>query len=257
MSLIELADLAVSAGFDAICMRASQIGVHSSAEEITDARRVMDERGLKISMISGDFDIVYNNSRGPALLRNIKPYLDLAESLGSPLIRVCLKQPSDIAAARTAADQAAERNIKLVHQCHVLSLFETLDGIEECLREIDRPNFGLIFEAANLEQCSQDYGPSAVMRLAPWIENVYLQNQRMSSSGAITLETWCQGSVKIDLCEVYESAGIDFLSVFQGLDAIGYDGTVTVHQSAPIGNDSTALESATMTSKFLKTLTRV
>ena len=42
-------------------------------------------------MILGDFDIVYDNERGPNCLRNITPYLDLAEQLGSSMIRICLK----------------------------------------------------------------------------------------------------------------------------------------------------------------------
>ena len=72
---------------------------------------------------------------------------------------------------------ATERKRKLVHQCHNQSLFETLDEIVLRLREIDRPNFGLIFEAANLELCGQGYGPAAIQRLAPWIENA-MQTER-------------------------------------------------------------------------------
>ena len=70
---------------------------------------------------------------------------------------------------RHAADEAAQRALTLVHQCHVQSLFETVDEIEHRLSQIDRANFGLIFEAANLEQCAQDYGTATIQRLAPWI----------------------------------------------------------------------------------------
>ena len=103
MSFQELADLAVSAGYEAICMRASQVGVQSSEDQIRAARQMLDERGLFVSMISGDFDIVYNNDRGPSGLRNIEPYLDLAEALGAPMIRVCMKQPDDMLYVQRAA----------------------------------------------------------------------------------------------------------------------------------------------------------
>ena len=254
MSFEELADLAVAAGYEAICMRASQIGVQSPPDRIRETRRILDDRGLVVSMISGDFDIVYNNDRGPACLQNITPYLDLAEVLGAPMIRVCIKQPDDIAHARYAADAAAERGLKLVHQCHVLSLFETLDEIVERLQQIDRANFGLIFEAANLEQCGQEYGPSAIELLAPWIQNVYLQNQRLSATGSIMLQTWCGGPVSLDVCEIPESGGVNFTTVFDGLRRIGYDGPVTVHQSAPENSDLTARDAATQTAAFLKNL---
>lgn len=254
MGFKELADLAVAAGYDGICMRASQIGVQSSSDEIRDARRILDERNLNVTMITGDFDIVYNNERGPDCLRNIAPYLDLAEALGAPMIRVCIKKPEDIIDVQYAADEAAKRGLKIVHQCHVQSLFETLDEIETRVQEIDRPNFGLIFEAANLEQCGQNYGPPAILRLAPWIQNVYLQNQRISPTGAITLQTWCNGPVPIDLCEIPDDGGIDFSLVFDGLRRIGYDGPVTVHQSAPENSDLTARDAATQTARFLRNL---
>lgn len=254
LSLTELADLAAESGYDAVCMRASQVGVHSSPDRIREARKVLEARKLGVGMISGDFDIVYNNDRGPACLRNIAPYLDLAETLGAPMIRVCLKTREDIAEARKASDEAAERGLKLVHQCHAASLFESVDGIVEALEQIDRPNFGLVYEAGNLEECGQDYGPETIRLLAPWIFNVYLQNQKLNPDGAVTLETWCRGPVSFDIIQMDESGGIDFPRIFDGLREIGYGGTITVHQSAPEDGVTTPVESASRTAAFLKEL---
>lgn len=254
MSLDELADLAVAAGYDAICMRASQIGVQTSAGQVQAARKVLDEHDLSVSMVTGDFDIVYNNERGPDCLRNIGPYLDLAEALGATLLRVCLKESDDIAAAQQAADQAADRGLILVHQCHTLSLFETLDGIVNSLEQIDRPSFGLIFEAANLEGCRQDYGAEAVARVAPWIRNVYLQNQQLNPDGAVTLDTWCSGPVSFDITQIHEPGGIDFPAVFQGLKQVGYDGLITVHQSGPEDGETSAVDAAKQTATYLRQL---
>ncbi|MGY8674573.1 MAG: sugar phosphate isomerase/epimerase family protein [Verrucomicrobiia bacterium] len=253
MSLTELCDLAVAADYEALCMRGSQIGIHSPSEEIARAGQTIRERNLGVTMISGDFDIVYNNEHGPDCLRNITPYLDLAEQLGAQLIRVCIKTEADIAATQAAADEAAERGLTLVHQCHVQSLLETVEQIESRLREIDRPNFGLIYEAANLEECRQDYGPSTIRRLAPWIKNVYLQNQRLNPDGKVTLDTWTHGPSSFDIIEIPEPGGIDFAAVFSGLRQVGYDGIITVHQSAP-EQGGTPLKSATQTANYLRTL---
>ncbi|MEM7144840.1 MAG: sugar phosphate isomerase/epimerase [Verrucomicrobiota bacterium] len=250
----ELADLAVAAGYGAICMRASQIGVETPEAEVRRARDVLDERGLGVSMVSGDFDVVYNNERAPAMLRDIGRYLDFAEALGAPMIRVCLKTEEDIAAAQAAADEAAERGLGLVHQCHIRSLFETVDEIVRVLEVIGRENFGLIYEAANLEQCGQDYGVETIRRLAPWMRNVYLQNQRLGADGAITLETWCVGAVAFDVIEIDEGGGIDFAEVMRGLREIGYEGPVTVHQSAPEDEGMSSLEAAQRTAAFLNGL---
>jgi len=235
-------------------MRASQVGLQSSAEEVRLAAEILNSHRLPVSMITGDFDVVYNNDRGPACLRNITPYLDLADALEAPLIRVCLKEESDIAAAQDAADAAAARGLKLAHQCHTQSLFETVDGIVDTLEKIDRPNFGLIFEAANLEGCRQDYGRETIHRLAPWISNVYLQNQKVNPEGAITLDTWSHGPYSFDIIQIPDPAGIDFGSVFEALREIGYGGTVTVHQSAPEDGVTLPVDSARETAEFLKPL---
>ena len=254
MSLDQLAQLAVAADYQAICMRGSQIGVHSSDAEIASARQLLDQYGLRVSMVTGDFDIVYNNNQGPSCLRDIEPHLDLAAALGAPMIRVCLKEEADLPYAQQAADRAQKRGLLLVHQCHIQSLFETLDQIEARLMQIDHPHFGLIFEAANLQQCGQDYGPEAIQRLAPWIKNVYLQNQRLHSQGGITLDTWSRGPVTLDVCEIPEAGSIDFARIFAGLRASGYDGPVTVHQSAPEDASLSALDAARQTAGFLRQL---
>lgn len=250
----ELADLAVESGYGAICMRASQIGVHTPPEKVTEARAILDERSLGVTMISGDFPIVYNNDQGPDCLRDIAPYLDLAEALGAKMIRVALKSEADIPHAQSAADEAAERGLTLLHQCHIDSIFETVEEIIASLEKIDRPNFGLIYEAANLEQCGQSYGRETIARLAPWIRNVYLQNQRISDSGAVTLHSRHAGPVKFDVIDIPDSGGIRFEDVFGGLREIGYDGPVTVHQSAPEDAAITPAESAKRTAEFLRSI---
>ena len=249
LSLEEVAAIAKAAGYDALCMRASQVGIQSTPEHVEHARQVLQANGLAVSMLTGDFDVVYNNERGPDGLRHIEPYLQLARLLGAPMIRVALKDQSDIGPAQAAADQAAEVGIKLVHQCHTLSLFETVDSIVTTLEKIDRPNFGLIFEPANLEICGQRYGPETISRLARWIFNVYFQNQVLRSDGGITLDTWCRGPVSFDLIQIHQPGGVDFDRVIGGLKSNGYDGTVTVHQSAPEGGSPA--ESAKETAEFL------
>ncbi|HAD59635.1 MAG TPA: sugar phosphate isomerase/epimerase [Planctomycetaceae bacterium] len=252
MSLEDLADLAVASGYDGICMRASQVGVHSPSEDVERARAILDERGLDVTMLTGDFATVYNNDQGPECLRKIDPYLDLAETLGAPMLRVCLRTQDDIVAAQTAADKAADRGLKLVHQCHATSLFETVDGIVDTLEKIARPNFGLIFEAGNLDECGEPYGTEVIKRLAPWIFNVYLQNQRVDENGSVTLETWVRGPVTLRIMQIPEAGGIDFDAVFHGLSQIGYNGTISVHQAGPEEGTMSATEAAQQTANFLR-----
>ena len=87
----QLVDLAVQHGYGAICMRASAGGIGTPAHELTQMRKAVEAAGLRVSMVTADCDVPLNNDRGPASLRDIGPSLNVAETLGCDLIRVCLK----------------------------------------------------------------------------------------------------------------------------------------------------------------------
>jgi sugar phosphate isomerase/epimerase len=252
LTLDEVASVAVQAGYRGLCMRASQVGVHSTPDVVANARRILQQSQLPVTMLTGNFDIVYNNDQGPQSLRDIQPTLDLAMQLDARLIRVALKSAEDIPWAQRAADRAGELGIRLAHQCHTLSLFETVESIEKTLTQINRSNFGLIFEPANLQLCNQDYGPATIERLAPWIFNVYLQNQQLDSNGQTHLETWCRGVVAFDVIPIHQAGSIDFSKVIEGLKRIDYQGYVTVHQSATQGQSPA--QSASLTAEYLRCL---
>jgi sugar phosphate isomerase/epimerase len=226
----DFARLAGACGYQAVCMRASAGGVQTPRSELAGMRRLLDELGLAVSMCTTDFDVPLNNDRGPDNLRNIGSHLDVAETLGATLIRVCMKCDDDIAAAQRAADQARERGIRLAHQCHTNSLFETVDGMLDVLARIGRENFGLIYEPANLMLCGQPYGPGTLKRLAPHLMNVYVQNHRLADDGPVCLPTRVRGDVRYHDIPLWQPGGVDFDAVFDALRCVGYSGTVTVHQ---------------------------
>ncbi len=230
MSLDELVELARSLGFEALCMRASLAGVHTSREELEAMASKIRAAGLAVSMVTGDFAVPRNDEHGPAGLRKITPYLDLAELFGADLIRVCMKVDDDIAAARRAADEAAERGIRLAHQSHTASLFETVEGSVRVLRAVDRANFGLIYEPANWMISGQDY-VAAVRTIEPWLVNVYVQNHSLSGAGQDSVETWTRGRVPLRHIGIWESGGVLYDDVMRALRDVGYGSYVTVHQA--------------------------
>ena len=250
VALPDLAGIARRAGYAALCMRASVVGVRSAPETVASARALLRREGLAVSMVTGDFAVPENGDDGPGCLRNITPHLDLAQALGCDLIRVCIKTEADVPFARDAADEAADRNIRLAHQSHTLSLFETVEGSLDVLRRIGRSNFGLIYEPANLALCGEDYGPGTLRRFQPYLFNVYLQNHAPDPDGDRPMTTWARGSVTSILRPLDAPGGIDFDSVFEGLHAISYSGCVTVHQA--FGGSLTPDEAAARSARFLK-----
>ncbi len=250
MTLDELISLAKSVGYQAMCMRASQVGVHTPQERGREAAEKIRRSGLAVSMVTGDFAVPRNDEHGPDGLRNITPYLDLADTLGADLIRICMKKDEDIVWARKASDEAAERNVRLAHQAHCASLFETVDGSERVLKAVGRKNFGIIYEPANWMVVGQNYGPETIKRLAPYVFNVYVQNHRLNPDAEPTLTTWTKGQVPVDHIGIWETGGVDFDSVFEGLYAIGYTGYVTVHQA--FGGIMSVTDAVTKSHEFLK-----
>ena len=248
----DVAQMAKENGYSAICMRASVAGIQSPNDRITSVRQTIDRLGLKVSMVTGDFAIPENLERGPDGLRNITPYLNLAEAFVCDLLRICMKSEEDISWAQRASDEAAERGIRLAHQCHVASLFETIEGSVDVLRRVNRPNFGIIYEPANLKMCGETYGLEALNAFRPYLFNVYLQNYLDNPEGKEHIETWVHGMFYFDHIPLHDPRGVDWREVFDALDAVGYDGYVTVHQA--LAEIMAPAEAARVSAEFLRSL---
>lgn len=231
MPLKDMIALAKKYGFQAVCMRASVAGTHTPVEVIRDIRSTLDHAGLQVSMVTGDFAVPSNNDNGPDLLRYITPHLDLASELHAPLIRVCMKRQEDIYWAQRAADEAAERGIRLAHQSHAASLFEVPANALQTLRAIHRPNFGLIYEAANWFICGQEYGPAILKQFEPFLFNVYVQNHIVGPKGVSPLQTWTKGEIRVDHIGIWDKGGVHYDLVMNTLRDMKYAGYVTVHQA--------------------------
>ena len=160
-------------------MRASAISVEHTIEEQQAVRSILDTNGLKASMVMGNVPLAANNAEAPDCLRNITPHLDLAERLGAALVRIMLQSEADIPHAQRAADEAAERGITLAQQTHWGTLCETVEESLDVVRRMDRQNFGITFEPANLLACGDNCVPGALRRFAP---NIVISTSKTSAS---------------------------------------------------------------------------
>ena len=226
----ELAPLAREIGYEGLCLRASVVSVDSPPGDVARVRRLLDRLGLAASMVTGDLPLAVNDADATAALRNVSPYLDLAERLGSERIRVMMHGDDDIPLARRAADEARERGISLCHQTHWGTTFESVDDSLAVVRAVDRPNFGVTYEPANLLVCGDDYGPDAIARLAPYILNVYFQNMRLGPDATLVHPTRRLGPVRAEYVPVGDRSAVDVEEQIQALKRAGYEGWFTVHQ---------------------------
>ena len=231
MSLEQLIRLAKDNGYQALCMRASQAGIRTPQDVVRELSGKIRAAGLRVSMVTGDTAIPRNDHQGPECLRNITPYLDLAETFGADLIRVCMKKDQDIRWAQKACDEARERDVRLAHQSHCASLFETVEGSLRVLKKVKRQNFGIIYEPANWMLAGQDYDCHTIRKLEPYLFNVYVQNHRLNPKSPIKAKTWTRGEVGFDPIGLWDEGGVNFQDVFTGLQDLHYSGYVTVHQA--------------------------
>lgn len=248
----ELVSIAAETGYDAVCMRASAGGVQTPVEDLHRMREAVEASGLHVAMVTADSNVPLNNADGPNSLRDIGPSLEVAEALGCDLIRVCLKSNADLLHAREAAKQAADRGIRLAHQCHTTSVFETVDQILANLNAIGQPNFGLIYEPANLMLCGEPYGVDTLRQLAPHLMNVYIQNHRLDEAGPVSLPTYCRDEVRFHHLPIWEAGGVETAAVFAGLREINWTGHFTIHQAESIETNEDARDYAKRCADFVR-----
>ncbi len=227
----ELARIAAECGYDAICMRASQAGVHTDRDRLAEMKSLLDTLGLRVTMVTGDVPLAANDEHAGQALRDIEPYLGLATAFGARLVRIMIKTPEDLSFASRAAATAHERGLTLAHQMHTGTLVESIDEALTVARTVDSPAFGITYEPANLMACGEPWDRHAIARLAPILVNVYLQNHRLDPAGADTLRRR-EGPVRVTNLPLDAPGGIDLDEIFTGLNAISYHGPVTVHQAA-------------------------
>ena len=237
LSLDNFIKLASKNKFDGVSLRPSMISNESSEYLVNQAQKLFNVNNMKVSMITSNIHVAKNDELASDILRNITPSLDLAEKLKTSLIRIMIKNSDDIFYARKALDEAKERNLKLLQQTHWGTLAETLDETITLIKTINRKNFGITFEPANLMACGSDFNKNALNQLLPHIENFYFQNIILDKKGKHIFPTIHNGDVRVKYISLDNPKGIKIFSFLDFLREKKYDKWFTIHQ--PLLKDQT------------------
>ena len=230
LSLDTFIKIASKNKFDGVSLRPSMISTNSSEYLVNQAQKLFNVNNMKVSMITSNIHVAKNDELASDILRNITPSLDLAEKLKTSLIRIMIKNSDDIFYARKALDEAKERNLKLLQQTHWGTLAETLDETVTLIKTINRKNFGITFEPANLMACGSDFNKNALNQLLPHVENFYFQNIILDKKGKHIFPTIHNGDVRVKYISLNNSKGINIFSFLDFLREKKYDKWFTIHQ---------------------------
>ena len=242
----EFLKIAQAAGYDAVSVRAAAGGLQTPLIRLYEMAKLTKAAGLKVSMVTPDFPVPLNNDRAPECLRNITPYLNIAEIFDCEQVRIGMKKDDDIVWAQRAADEARERKLRLIHHAEANTLFATFDVAINTLKRVNRRNLGYLHDECQWMVNTKDYRADRIVSnmkaIAPWLWNVYIKNQ-LGGPGPTN-----RPEIKLS-----DSGGVDWDRHFEGLNAIGYSGYVTVHESnMPYAS---AQEAAVKCYEFLKPYT--
>ncbi len=237
MPINSLVELALKNGFEGISLRPSVISSNSSKKDIHEIKRLFNFHNMNISMITSNIHLAKNDNFASDNLRNIKPCLDLADHLGTNLVRIMVKSEDDIIYAQKALDEALERGITLSQQTHWGTLAETIDETLTLINKINRKNFGITFEPANLMACGSDYSINGLKKLLPYLVNFYFQNIIVDKNGSHEFKTNASGNLKVKYVPLNDSKGILVHPFIKFLNEVKYKGWFTIHQ--PLANNQT------------------
>ena len=242
ISINSLIEMAIKNGFEGISLRPSVISTTSSKEKIFEIKKLFKLHNIEISMITGNIHLAKNDNFASDSLRNITPCLDLAEILGTSLVRVMIRSNDDILYAQRALDEALERGITLTQQTHWGTLAETIDQTISLINKINRKNFGITYEPANLMACGSDFGIKGLTKLLPYLVNFYFQNIVLDKNGSHEFKTNVNGKVKVKYVPLISKDGILIHPLIKYLSDMQYKGWFTVHQ--PLINNHQTVDTA-------------
>jgi sugar phosphate isomerase/epimerase len=222
--------LAANQGFQGISLRPSVISSQSKIEDINQIKKLFDLYNINISMITSNINLAKNNEYASDNLKNISSCLNLADILGTSLVRIMIKNNEDIIYAQKALDEASERGIILTQQTHWGTLAETVEDTLFLIKKINRDNFAITFEPANLMACGGKYNVDALKTLLPYIVNFYFQNIILDHNGKHVFKTYRNGNIKVSYVPLDDHRGIPIDPLLILLKEMNYKGWVTVHQ---------------------------
>ena len=221
----EFLQLAGDLGFDGVDLRWDQMNPDLPRAKVEEAKDLCAKHGLAVAALN-------TKAIEPA---DLGPMLELAKELGCGRIRAGGAED----AIQAAADLAAPYGIRLATQMHTNGAYETVAAAKETLARIDRPNFGVIIEPANLYMAGDELTADNFSQIADSIFWCHVQSLIVAppdeTPTKLTLRSGKQVGYK--RVPIRENTGCDMPGFFAALKGAGFDDYVNCLEPTPDTDD--------------------
>ena len=218
-------DLAHDVGFDGVDLRWEQMNPTLPAAKVEEVLRICRETGLEVAAL---------NAKDLAA-EPFRRLIALAQELGCSRIRV----RGDADALRQAADLAQPAGIRLAEQMHTGGPFETVAAARGTLAQVDRGNFGVIIEPANLRMAGDAFTAANFEPIREKIFWCHVQSlvvvPAAGAEGKVTLRSGAE--LGFNRMPIRDNTDCDFQGFFAALKGVGFDGVVNCLEPAPAVDD--------------------
>ncbi len=220
ISFDEFCSLARDAGYDGVELRRTQVNPQTTTSQRRQILHTVRKHGLVVTCIT---------ARGlaeqdPDRQSSFESYLELCADLDCHLMKIG-GNPSWL---HHAAQQAEQYEVTLAINNHVGAPTETIAGTHQYLREVNHPNFGLLYDAMHLSISGEPY-LECIDDFYPYTRNILIHSLRPANDDEIpTMEH--RGTKWVSALP--DERGVqDWPAVFARFKRLGYNGLVTVIES--------------------------
>ncbi len=160
--------------------------------QIRQVKQTLDARGIAVAAIGSPLGKVAIDSPFEATLQKLERAIQVAQTLGTPFIRIFSFYPPARAQGANAAieanrdevtrrlrlmiERASTANITLLHENEREIYGDTITRCVDLMQSCEDEHFRTVFDPANFIQCAQIPYPDAYEALRPWLAYVHVKD---------------------------------------------------------------------------------
>jgi len=225
LPMIEAVKVSDDVGYEGIELHDCHFPAGIDPERVMELSRL--SKGLKIKLVNlatfvGGFSTL-SESNCEGEFRKFEKYLDYANALGVPNIRLDPGRPEPEKATEEAwerasswiakaADLARPHDVSIVLEMHEGGLIATVDSTLKLLSMIDRKNVVVNYDVGNMFHVPTDYGVGVLRKIEDYVKFVHVRDEKGRGKDGEWIYT------------LFGDGILDYRPIFRRLKGIGFNG---------------------------------